>query len=166
MPIFFSDPTLEPKMKVAPLQSPQKLPMKKIPPKPSPICDWIEKNEKSAKFYTGLYKYQRTSLWNFLGKAKSELDIIGIGKKSGELKKLSIRCQFLMTLLILRRDRCFQDVALQFDIEHETISNVFKTWLQFMFWKFRDIQDQQFTKRKDLPRLPAVFKNKLLKDTR
>ena len=132
----------------------------------TPICDMVLKNERSAKFYTGLYKYQRRSLWNFLGKAKWELEIIGMKQKSGSLKNLSVECQFLMTLLILRKDRAFEDIALQFELQHRTVSKVFKTWLQFIFHKFKDIQDHQFTKRKDLPRLPGVFKNKLLKNTR
>ena len=173
---IFLDPTIEPIVDTSPFQSPQKPPIMKLSPTPvvvtdakrskTPICDWIEKNERSARFYTGLYKYQRKSLWNFLGIAKSQLNIIGMDVTSGSLRNLSVRCQFLMTLVILRRDRCFEDIALQFDMKPETISKVFKTWLQFMFMKFKDIKEHQFTKRKDLPRLPAVFKNKLLKNTR
>ena len=126
----------------------------------------ILKNEKSAKFYTGLYKHQRQSLWNFLGIAKWKLNIIGMEQTSGSLKNLSVECQFLMCLFILRKDREFEDIALQFGLQPRTVSKVFKTWLQFLFHKFKDIQEQQFTKRKDLPRLPKVFKNKLLKNVR
>ena len=64
--------------------------------------------------------------------------------ESGEQKSLSVSCQFLMTLLILRRNRLYQDVAHQFDLDRNLVSNVFITWLCFMYNRFRLIQEEMF----------------------
>ena len=135
--------------------------------KPTPICNMILKSDSCSKFYTGLTRNQRMCLWDFLGEAKDKLSIIGTeGTLSGQIQCMSLDCQFLMTLLILRRDRLFEDIAFQFDLDRNVVARIFKTWVQFIFWKFKDIQTAMFTKRKDLPRLPSVFRNKLLRNTR
>lgn len=136
------------------------LPKSFVSLKPTPICNMILKSDKCSKFYTGLTKNQRVCLWNFLGESKDKLTMIGMkkGTLSGKIGFMSVECQFLMTLLILRRDRLFQDISFQFDLNRNAVASIFKTWVQFIFWKFKDIQTLMFTKRKDLPRLPAVFR--------
>ena len=51
------------------------------------ISDFILKNRANAKFYTGLKKEHRDSLWAFFGKAKHHLRLINSKKKNSDLKK-------------------------------------------------------------------------------
>jgi hypothetical protein len=134
-----------------------------------PISSFLLQFEDRAQFHTGLSKQQRNSLWDLLGEAKDKLEIIGKTpvKFSGDLSGFSVECQFLMTLMILRRGITFLQVQMDYRLNKNLVSQVFKTWLQFMYMKFRDFRDQMFVRRKDIPKpLPAVFRNKLLKNTR
>ena len=131
------------------------------------IRDFILATEQHAKFYTGLMRPHHEALWNFLGKAKYELSIMNCKKKSGKIPAMCVESQFLMTLMILRRDRAYMDISLQFDINHNTVAKVFKSWLMFFYYKFKDIEGRMFTKKKDLMKpLPSSFNNPLLKSTR
>ena len=131
------------------------------------VKEFILTSEKHAKFYTGLMKPHHEALWNLLGDARSQLSILNSKKTSGQISAMCLESQFLMTLYILRRDRAYMDVALQFNISHITISRIFKTWLMFIYKKFKDIEGRMFTKKQDLMKpLPAAFKNPLLKETR
>ena len=83
----------------------------------------------------------REDLWTFLGDAKSQLTVIGRnGVKSGELTCLSLKCQFLMTLMILRRNYEFADMCHRFDLSHNSVVSVFKTWLMFLHFKFNEVE--------------------------
>ena len=116
---------------------------------------------------TGLKKPHHDALWNFLGDAKSQLSILNSKKKSGEIESMCLESQYLMTLFILRRDRAFLDIALQFNISHITVSRIFKSWLMFMYHKMKDIEGRIFTKKENIMKpLPQAFRNPLLKDTR
>ena len=135
--------------------------------KKSAIRDFVLESPKKAKFYTGLTKTCRDSLWEFLGKAKSQLSIIHTQQTSGKLRTMCIESQFLMTLMILRRGYDYLDVAYTYHMSKNTVARVFKTWLMFFYVKFKDIQDKMFTQKKDLMTpLPEVFCNETLKDVR
>jgi hypothetical protein len=126
-------------------------------------------DEKKAKFFTGLNKEQRASLYDFLGEAKEMLTIIGRKPPTmtGALRSLSVKCQFLMTLMILRRNKTYQEVAMLFDVTTSVVSEVFKTWLQFIYCKFQDFKQSMFTKRSDIKKpLPFAFQNQLFKNIR
>ena len=56
-----------------------------------------------AKFFTGLDKYDRETLWLFLDEDKWNLKLIDQDITSGDMT-ISVECQFLLTLAILRRD--------------------------------------------------------------
>ena len=129
---------LEPSQLVEPLKNVTILTLPKsfVTLKPTPICNMILKSDKCSKFYTGLTKNQRVCLWNFLGESKDKLTMIGMkkGTLSGKIGFMSVECQFLMTLLILRRDRLFQDISFQFDLLHyiQTSKKCFHGLLCFM----------------------------------
>ena len=150
----------------------RKLPRKQINdsvkvPNKTAIRDFILDSEKRAKFYSGLTKWSHETLWNLLGQAKTQLRIINSKTTSGKMTKMCIESQYLMTLMILRRGYLFTDVALTYKISRITVVNVFKTWLQFLYFKFGDLRDAMFTRKKDLMKpLPSVFQNEKLKDVR
>ncbi len=142
-------------------------------PKPAqpktPVKDFVLSNEKRAFFFTGMKKHERDSLWNFLGPAKNVLEILDRSPKttSGQLMSMSVECQFLLLLLILRRNKTFLELSLTFCVSRPLVSQIFRTWLQFLFCKFRDIKQEMFIKRSDIPRpLPRHFNNKLLRNVR
>jgi hypothetical protein len=135
----------------------------------TPVSDHILQSDKHAYFFTGLHKMSRQSLWDFLGDAKNELTLFGSNppKKTSELRGISIECQFILTLTILKRNKTFEELHLDYHLSTDLISQVFKTWLQFLYWKFRDIQEAMFTKRYDIKKpLPKCFQNVLLRNTR
>ncbi len=152
-------------------------PLAKIRPKSSkaegkakaPIKEFVLQTEKRAFFFTGLKKHERECLWNFLGDAKLRLEILDRTPKtlSCNLKSLSIECQFLLLLIVLRRNKTFLEISVTFFISPQLVSQVFRTWIQFVYCKFQDVKSDMFIKKKDIPRpLPRHFNNKLLRDVR
>jgi hypothetical protein len=137
-----------------------------------PVSDYLlnhNENDQKATFYTGLNKEKRDALWEFLGDAKYQLEMIG--KKpttiSCDLRNISVQCQFLMTLEILRRNRSYQELYHHYWINPGLISQIFKTWVQFMYSKFRDLKNAMFVRKCDIQKpLPRHFRNKMLHDTR
>ena len=131
--------------------------------------DFVLESEKKAKFYSGLTKSSHESLWNFLGQAKFQLSIIDFGGNyiSGKMKAMCVESQFLLCLMILRRGYVYHDVAFTFKLSRHTVAAVFKTWLIFLYVKFKDIQEIMFTRSCDLMKpLPVCFQNALLKKVR
>ena len=67
--------------------------------------------------------------------------------------------------MIFRRNKSFLECSqLFFGLSLGLIGEVFHTWLQFVYYKFMDLNI--FTERKDLPELPKPFRNPLLRDCR
>ena len=133
------------------------------------ISDFILKGEEGhAQKWTGLCYSARLSLWNFLGDAKDHLEMWGRDCKSGTMRSMSVQDQFLMTLLILRKDWDYQEVADVFDLDRHIVSSVFKTWLQFFYVKFKENEAFFFTKKKDIDKssLPKCFQTKEFREVR
>ena len=108
-------------------------------PKRTPISNFVLRSEKRAKYYTGLDKKSCIALWNFLGDCKSNLTVIGRnGVKTGDLTCMSLECQFLMTLMILRRNYDFSEIRYMFNLSFTSVTSVFRTWLMCLYFKFRD----------------------------
>ena len=130
------------------------------------ITDFI-KNVDGQK-WTGLTKLQRKSLYDFLGPAKEELQMYKRDCKSSDLKSMSVDDQFLLCLIILRKDWSYQDVASVFGIDEKIVSSTFITWLNFIYHKYKDDEAFFFTKKKDINKdsLPECFQNKELRETR
>ena len=103
-------------------------------------------NSFRAHFFTGLDRYDRETLWLFLGKDKWKLQMIDQDYLSGDLF-ISVQCQFLLTLAILRRNYNYTEAAEIFGIStpanakseqaYKIASRIFRTWLIFMYRKFR-----------------------------
>ena len=129
------------------------------------MSKFVLSSEKKAKTFTNLDKKDRQSLWNFLGDDKDKLNMIGmVDTKSGDLN-IPIQCQFILTLMILRRGYDFIECAYFFRIPRGKVSNIFSTWLQFMYFKFNDKEftDRMCVRRQDMPSpLPLQFQTKPL----
>lgn len=131
------------------------------------IIQWIFREISGYISETNFSKTERQCLWDLLGDVKSNLQVWGRpeGFKNSQIRDLSVECQFLMFLMILRRNKTYRECGFLFQVDPTIISNVFKTWLAFVRSKFKDFEPYCRVKRKDL-KLPRAFKNKLLRDVR
>ena len=125
------------------------------------IRQFVLKDEYTAQKFTGLNYSARNSLWEFLGPAKDELQIWKRKTLSGHLRAMSVEDQFLMTLVILRKGWDYAELANIFDLDQQLVSAVFKTWLQFMYCKFSEKENEEFifTKSSDINKktIPKCF---------
>ena len=90
--------------------------------------------------------------------------------KSGTMRSVSVTCQFLLTLTILRRNYGYTEAGLLFKINNpDIVQCVFKTWLLFMFKELgsKEWRKKLFVKLEDLPRpFPEPFDNDILNKVR
>ena len=99
---------------------------------------------------------------------KTKLEIIGHPdkKKTGEIK-LAVFDQYLMTLMILKRNKTYTEISHQFGIHKDIVGQLFNTWLQFMYLELKDFENEWFTTFEDLPKpLPQHFRNPILRKVR
>ena len=83
------------------------------------------------------------------------------------IRGLSVECQFLLTLMILRRDKSFEECAILFNVSDTLVSQVFKTWVAFFKSVLEGVQEYVSSLTlEDLPRPPKAFRNKLLRKVR
>ena len=93
------------------------------------------------------------------------------GRRTGftntQIRGLSVECQFLLCLMILRRDKTYEECSILFGVSETLISQIFKTWLAFLHFKFQALHEYvQSLTLQDLPKPPKAFRNKLLRKTR
>lgn len=95
------------------------------------------KNEtRVLHFYTGLEDYNKLMfVFYSLGDAVKNLNYF-YDKPPLHLDPLE---QFCMTLLILRRHREFEDVAVTYRTSVKQVTNIFITWIRYMAIKWRSI---------------------------
>ena len=131
------------------------------------MCDFIYRDEGGAEFYTGHSQQERKMLWDLLGPGKDLLQVWGKpeGFLNNQIRDLSIECQFLITLMILRRNKTYTECGHQFGVCPTIVSMVFKTWLKFMNVTFKHHEDFIIEKDNKFKKKPKAFRNKLLKDT-
>ena len=122
------------------------------------------RDSSRARFFTGLDDYDRQTLRLFLGEEMSQLRMIDQDMMSGNMS-ISIECQFLLTLTILRRNYDYGEAAHIFglateenaksDQAYSIASRIFRTWLFFMYRKFsdREFRNRMFVEQKDLPKV-------------
>ena len=105
-----------------------------------------------------------------LGEAKDKLSMLNKKSKSGTMRSVSVTCQFLLTLTILRRNYGYTEAGLLFKINNpDIVQCVFKTWLLFMFKELgsKEWRKKLFVKLEDLPRpFPEPFDNDILNKVR
>ncbi len=150
------------------LRAEEKSKPKEKPEKRAPIRNFVLATPRRALVLTGLKTFERNALWEFLGEAKHQLQILGRKQvlTSSNLRALSVECQFLLCLMILRKNYTFEEMAVTYNLGRKLVSQVFRTWLQFLYLKFKDVEAAMFTKREDLPRPPRHFSNKMLRQVR
>ena len=105
----------------------------------------IQHDDKAILFYTGFPSYiLLLTCFNFLGPAAM---VLCYDKKSvdpeagfvGRHRALTPMNEFFLTLCCLRLALKEQDLAYRFQISQSTVSRIITTWLNFMFYKFKEV---------------------------
>ena len=105
----------------------------------------VKHDDKAILFYTGFPSYiLLLTCFNFLGPAAM---VLCYDKKSidpeasfvGRHRALTPINEFFLTLCRLRLALKEQDLAYRFQISQSTVSRIITTWLNFMFYKFKEV---------------------------
>lgn len=123
-------------------------------------------NDEAIKFYTGFENYQLLIIcFNFLGEAVDHLQYRGSSintsehlDKRGAPRILSPLNEFFLVLCRLRCSLLVQDLAYRFGISHSTVCRIFITWINFLYFKFKEINIWP-SRQQVNSFLPEVFKN-------
>ena len=104
-------------------------------------------NDEAINFYTGFENYQvLLACFKFLGDDVNHLQYVGSTSKStthaearGAPRALSPLNEFFLVLCRLRCALLINDIAYRFGISQSTVSRIFTTWINFLYFKFKDI---------------------------
>ena len=106
-------------------------------------------NDEAIQFYTGFESYRLLIIcYNFLGDAVNHLQYIGSStclkstthsETHGAPRALTPLNEFFLVLCRLRCALLINDLAYRFGVSPSTVSRVFTTWINFLYFKFRDI---------------------------
>ena len=104
-------------------------------------------NDEAIHFYTGFETYQiLTACFKFLGEVVNHLQYVGSTSKStthaetrGAPRALSPLNEFFLVLCRLRCALMINDLAYRFGISTSTVSRIFTTWINFLYFKFKDV---------------------------
>ena len=104
-------------------------------PKTGMCIDKIKHDDSAILQYTGLENYTK---FNYV--------LLTLGPNAYELNYrwrqteiLSIENQFLVTMMKLRKHYTNKDLSLMFEVSEFTISNVFVTWINFMYCQWKEL---------------------------
>ena len=89
-------------------------------------------NNGAIQYYTGLDDYEHFQLLFFiLGPSVYELDY--------QCTVLLPEDQLFMTLMKLRQGKDDQELSILFEVSMTTVSNIVSTWINFMYFQFKEI---------------------------
>ena len=95
----------------------------------------ISHDDDHIALLTGLESYAKFKfVLQTLGPAANDLDYRW-SKSDG----VSVENQFLLTIMKLRKHYSNQELAMFFAISDKTVSNIFTTWLNFMYFQWREL---------------------------
>lgn len=99
---------------------------------------YYKNNDKAIHFYTGLENFKKLLfVFQTLGQCVNKLNYF----YRKPPKKVDALEQFFITVLILRRHKPFEEIAMMFAITIYQVYNIFITWVRFMSlqWKNLDL---------------------------
>ena len=97
--------------------------------------DVTKLDNKTIHKFTGLESYKKfTFVFYSLGDAKHTLCY-----RNGHEPKMSVENQFFLTLVKLRRYFCNFDLAALFGTNEKTVSNIFTTWVLYMYYQWKEV---------------------------
>ena len=106
----------------------------------------IADNDNIIHFYTGFSNYRRLIMcYEFLGTSVHHLKYWGSKPKAslfenrGTSRALTPLNEFFLVLCRLRCGLMERDLAFRFQISQSTVSRIVITWINFIYYKFKDI---------------------------
>jgi len=121
----------------------------------------IKSSDSRAIYYTALDKEGLDLMFKFVVNSGNVGDEVLIGNRKGRKVKdlkMPLESQFILTLVKLRRNFQFEDLAYRFGTQTRIASQIFKTWIKVMNAKFREIRHHLFIRYADLNKpFPADF---------
>jgi len=125
--------------------------------------DQIKHNDHLVSFYTGFPSFAVfLEFYQFLGPAVDKLHYWGAKPDTGKRHrstKLTPMDQLFMTLVKLRLDLKFVDLAFRFNVSAGLISRYFNTWICFLYHHLKEIDWMPSTKQVE-GTLPSAFREK------
>lgn len=98
--------------------------------------DRLRRDDGQISLMTGLETYDKfTYVLQTLGPAAYHLNY-----RWSQTETLSVDNQFLLTLMKLRRNYSNSELAMFFGVSSKTVSNVFSTWINFMYCQWRELE--------------------------
>ena len=95
----------------------------------------IQDNDIQMAMMTGLENYRKfTYVLQSLGPAAYRLQY-----RWSQSEVLTVENQFLLTLMKLRRHYSNKELSMFFAVSEKTVSNVFCTWINFMYFQWREL---------------------------
>lgn len=111
----------------------------------------LEENAEMIKYYTGFQGYDHfIYLFQGLGPAANNLEY--------KTRSLGPKNELLLTLIKLRQDKDDVELGFLFGVSKTTAGRVFHTWLNFMYYQFKEIKIFQ-SKETVQEHMPRGFKN-------
>ena len=102
-------------------------------------------DDAAIRFYTFFELYaQLMILFNFLGDSVNHLNYSGSSSdanysRTKTRRALSPKNEFFLTLCRLRCNLMEDDLAYRFKISQPTVSRIFTTWVNFLYYKLKEI---------------------------
>ena len=114
---------------------------------PSPFCiEDIANNDDSIHFYTGFSDFKMLKIcYEFLGTAVYHLKYWGSNSKAnsvecrGTSRSMTPLNKFFLVLCRIRCGLLEKDLAFRFQVSQSTVSRIVITWINFLYFKFKDI---------------------------
>ena len=124
----------------------------------------IKDDNAAIHFYTGFKTYQMfKACYDFLGEAVHHLKYWGrtprvsVVETRGSSRSLSPMNESFMVLCRLRCGLLEMDLAYRFQVSQPTVSRVLITWVNFLYFKFKDL-DLWPSKEQVQHFMPEIFK--------
>ena len=121
----------------------------------------LKLSPKNFAFYTGVGVSCFEDIMRLLGNCPSGMCYAEqVGKQTrGRKKHLSKEDEILLTLVKLRHDFPESDLACRFGVSQSSVSRVFRTWISYLYFSFKEIN---IWPRQENVRLfmPSCFRSK------
>lgn len=119
--------------------------------------DVIIQDKKQFKYYTGLTPEQFLGVHAFLVPIDQVIPIQFSSNRKREVMTLNLKTQLFLTIMKLRHDFHYSDLAFRFKISKQTTSVIFTHWINYMFLRFGELS---IWPHRDVitENMPSIFK--------
>ncbi|XP_060082308.1 uncharacterized protein LOC132561625 [Ylistrum balloti] len=102
------------------------------------VHDIIE-DDKQFLYYTGFTPNQFLNVYTFLVPDKEEIPFEILTNRKTVVMELDLMNQLFLTVMKLRHDFGYIDLAFRYGIREQTTSIIFNTWINYMYLRFCEL---------------------------